>query len=171
MPYKPEAQVRERMKVTARPSLARFEVAHFLSPRGTAADSLGREPQENQNETESSPERATQGRAFTPVSPLQGLEVLFGNNSWGSRPRLSAVTASRLNSATSKLARRACNRVFAKLRSRQCVLTRQCCASVAYYCRRSQHFVDGLSQRKLHYLAVDFQQDQLRLNVDHAHLV
>ena len=87
-------------------SLTLFEVAHFLSPRGTAAESLGREPQEKQNETESSPERATQVPAFTPVSPLQGLEVLFGNNSWGSRPRLSAVTASRLNSATSKLTRR-----------------------------------------------------------------
>lgn len=103
--YKHEAQANGCVQTH---SLALLEVAYFLSPVGTAAGSLGRKPQENRTKAKSSPEGATQGDAFTFVSPLQGFPVPFCNNPWGSCPRLSAVAASRLKGATSKLALRTC---------------------------------------------------------------
>lgn len=74
---------------------------HSNSPERTAADSLGCKPQEDRTGTNSSPTGATQSCASTFVSLLQGSGAKLCNNTWGSRPRLSAVAASRLKSATS----------------------------------------------------------------------
>ena len=73
-----------------------FEIGQVFSPEGTAADSLGRQPQENATETHSSPEGAAQTDPLPFLSPLRGCGFFSYDNPWGSRPRLSTVAATRL---------------------------------------------------------------------------
>ncbi len=88
--------------IPTRAQRAGSEVARILSPEGAAVDSLGRKPQENGMKTIPSPEGATLDGDFTFVPPLRGSRFSVGPNTWGLRPRLSPVTASRLNRVISK---------------------------------------------------------------------
>jgi squalene-hopene/tetraprenyl-beta-curcumene cyclase len=74
----------------------RLEVVNSGSPEGTAAGGLGREPQENVPDSKSSPEGATQRDTSKSLSPLRGSGSEFGDESWGSRPRLPAAVPSGL---------------------------------------------------------------------------
>ena len=75
-------------------ALTQSATAGVQSPKGTAAGSLGRKPQENRAAHFRAPEGRQRMVCPTVLSPLQGLGTWIRPNTWGLHPRLHAVATS-----------------------------------------------------------------------------